>query len=363
MITTLVILLAMVAMVFYRSAPDASGRFFLSRDFTTTLKGLCAIVVIFIHVPDAWSNTGQETIGRFAYVAVTIFFLFSAYGMMYSLEHNPGYMKTFWRNRLLSLLIPQAMINIVYFILKRLVDVPVGFDFLLIVNEYVWILLEYCLAFYIVVTLARHFKARTNRPIYLSLAALIVGSSLWSYFYGEDNVTHTLSGWPYERLGLLWGLIIYRYKGTLERLLTSRHRRRQMLVTGLMCAILGVAYLRYKAVWFTGEYCVKILLGVAIIMLLFELSHGRRYFNAATRFLGNCSYEIYLSHGIVMKTLAILLPTLSSNLFLALTFGLTIGLSWPIHYFGNNLVNLFRAPSPEKAAVSQTAPKIRHYEQ
>ena len=48
--------------------PDkrSDGENFFSKNYTTALKGLAAIVVIFVHVPAEFGNKLQDAIGSFA---------------------------------------------------------------------------------------------------------------------------------------------------------------------------------------------------------------------------------------------------------------------------------------------------------
>ncbi|MCC8098523.1 MAG: acyltransferase [Clostridiales bacterium] len=98
---------------------EADCRFF-SKDYTTVLKGLCCVIVVFVHVPDGFKNTVQDLIGSFAYICVTIFFMLSSYGLRYSFENKEGYSKTFFKNRVLVLLVP--------YIISCLLKVVCGFS-------------------------------------------------------------------------------------------------------------------------------------------------------------------------------------------------------------------------------------------
>lgn len=82
------------------------------------LKGVCCLLVVYVHFVGSHTNVLQDAIGSFAYIAVTLFFMTSAYGMMLNAERKNDYLKTFWRNRLLALLVPWACVNIVAFLLN-----------------------------------------------------------------------------------------------------------------------------------------------------------------------------------------------------------------------------------------------------
>ena len=67
------------------------GQFF-SKDYTDVLKGLCCLIIIYVHIKPERGNTLQDAIGSFAYVAVTFFFLVSAYGMLAGVERKQNYL-------------------------------------------------------------------------------------------------------------------------------------------------------------------------------------------------------------------------------------------------------------------------------
>ena len=70
------------------------------------IRAICCIIVVLVHIPQQHSNIIQDVIGSFGYIAVTLFFMLSAYGLKYSIENKKDYLKFFWKNRILVLLIP-----------------------------------------------------------------------------------------------------------------------------------------------------------------------------------------------------------------------------------------------------------------
>ncbi len=77
---TSAVLLLLAAAIFPQNKPD-DGTFFLKKEYTSWLMGLCAIVVVMVHFSEPYQNPLQDLIGSFAFVAVMFFFLISAYGM------------------------------------------------------------------------------------------------------------------------------------------------------------------------------------------------------------------------------------------------------------------------------------------
>ena len=112
LLTLLLIAFIFIAVV-WKAKPRVNGEGFFDKEYTNTLKGICSIVVIFVHIPEVYQNPLQDALGSFAYVCVTGFFMISAFGMQYSLNHNPKYLASFPVNRLTALLIPNIIINII----------------------------------------------------------------------------------------------------------------------------------------------------------------------------------------------------------------------------------------------------------
>lgn len=303
---------------------------------THVLKGLCAIIVVLVHFPENFQNPLQDAAGSFAYVAVTFFFFVSAYGMEYSFDHRQDYLKHFWRGRLMGLLIPMILINLLSMIFCFFdPDYNEPIKALVSLNGYVRVLLEYCLAFYLIHYCRRRYKLSARVADWV-LISLVVSSSLILYFVNTVD-----DGWPYERLGLVWGLLAYRNKDAILRSFT----RRNLLWFGcavIVSGLLGVAYLKFKTEYFWGGYLLKIVLGVSLITLLFVITTRWRTGNKASRFLSNISYEIYLSHGLCMNFVAFLLPCIDNSCFAVLTFAVTIIVSWLVRLATQPLSRLIK---------------------
>ena len=89
---------------------------------------------------------------------------------------------------------------------------------------------------------------------------------------------------------------------------------------------------------------LKIVLGVTLLLLLFSATSNRKFNDKISLWLGNVSYEVYLSHGMVMGALALWLPeSIDSGLFILLTVLITLALSTAVHFIGKPIVNLLRA--------------------
>lgn len=329
-VLTALVPILLVLCVLWGNKKVSNSDTFMSKDYTTVLKGACCIIVILVHIPLAYQNKLQDAIGSFAFICVTMFFLMSAYGMSLSKDKKNGYMKHFWRNRLSALLVPQMLINISFCISQYLTTGEYGNFFY--INNYIIVLLEYCLWFYLVY-IGRNLYSGKVANILLVVGVAI--SSFVMYFLFDGNE------WCYERWGLIWGLLLYLNFSLIKRFVKSNWSK--IFIFGLISLILGIAYLKFKTFFFYGEYLLKILLGLVVILFVYILSSQRILGNKAILFLGRISYEVYLSHGLVMIVLKNVMPELSSGIFIVLTVLITILFSAMIHYIGKPIVRYCRA--------------------
>ena len=186
MICTAFILLVYFLLIIYgcrwKSIDDTEH--FMNLEYTNVLKGLCCILVVIVHVSTAYENPLQQAVGGFSQVSVTLYFLFSAYGVLYGIRNKPNYLKKFWKNRLPSLLIPFVLSCV----LKLLVGVEPGSGG----TYFVFVLL----LFYVVTYVAARFFAKQ--------AVLIVCIAVCLYSV-IGSATHWLH-WPTQALGFAYVL-------------------------------------------------------------------------------------------------------------------------------------------------------------
>lgn len=322
------------------SCKKEDGHFF-SKDYTTVLKGLCCIVVIYVHIQEPFGNSLQDMIGSFAYVCVTMFFLISAYGMLLSVEKKKDYLLHFWRNRLLSLLVPCLLVNLLTFVLNVINYKKLNCSLLFDLNSYVFVLLQWCVWFYIIESLKEKFFPKR---LILSDILLIIGvvvSSMFNYFFiSAENSAET--GWCYERMGLVWGVLLYRYFEKIK-LWMDKCRAVKILILFILGLVLGITYVKFKSLYFIGEYLLKILLGVILISLLFTATSNLKLGNSLSIGLGNISYEVYLSHHVIMSTLICWLSyRVNSGIFILLTVFFTVLISMLIHSLNTIIINKWR---------------------
>ncbi len=319
----------------------SDNRNFFSKEYTDVLKGLCCLVVIYVHISPNRGNVLQDAIGSFAYIAVTFFFLVSAYGMMAGIERKQNYLKNFWRNRLVSLLIPCFLLNIVSYVLGLTVKGDASITILYHINGYVVILLQWCLWFYIVMWCKNRWFSKKKILTDWILIAGVVVSSIALYLFVRAEVS-AQAGWCFERIGLVWGILLYRYYDKFVGWM-DKSRIVKVIFLTLIGGILGLCYLKYKMVYFFGAYLLKVVLGFVLLLLLFTATSNRKFGDVVSNWLGGISYEVYLSHGMVMGYIILFLPSnFNSGAFILLSVVSTLLLSTGIHAIGKPIVKYLR---------------------
>ncbi len=334
MFLTALLPLLMLAILFYGNKKDATGKFFFSKDYTTILKGFCCIFIVIGHAPIEYKNSIQDALSSFGFVRVTLFFILSGYGISLCADKKNGYMKTFWRNRLASLLIPGLLVNILALFVYSIIENGFDFSHLVYINPYIYVLLQYYLLFYIVFHGMKYYSQNTANLILISAVVL---SSVIGYYQGAKG---GVWGWPYERMGLVWGLLLYFYFDRIKAFVTPNIKKVAIFLA--LSLVLGVMYLKFKHEPFWGEYLLKIVLGATIITLLFMLSSTRIWGNKIITFFGDIFYEVFLSHMIIIFLIQYLFPTLPSGVFIITSAAATIIISAAIHYLGQPIINALR---------------------
>ncbi|MBQ9993179.1 MAG: acyltransferase [Clostridia bacterium] len=122
----LLISLALVVICFIGASVAPKGEIFsdyMSKDRTTSIKGVFAYIIVLSHMLQYISTSGADNIARAAIVGigqlmVTMFFFYSGYGIMESCKAKPGYMKGFFKNRIIKTLVHFDIAIVLFIILN-----------------------------------------------------------------------------------------------------------------------------------------------------------------------------------------------------------------------------------------------------
>ena len=311
---------------------------FMSIADTTFLRGFWCIIVVLVHVPDAYQNRIQDMLGSFAYIGVTFFFMTSAYGLEYSLEHKEGYMDYFWRRRLPPILIPALIANAIQVVAYGLNSEEVSVLSFININDWVKVLLLYYFVFWLIYGFLPKLMRGGGIWQDVVICLIVLGCSLVDYFT-EFKIT---SRWIVEPLGFAYGIIAANYSSGIRNRIGKKWIEKSAVLM-FLSGIIGIAYLKFKPVLFWGDYILKIFLGIAITSFVFVLISKFEVGNRVNEFLSKISYEVYLSHYAVFAILiAIDNYNMNSGQYVLVSICVTIIIAYMVFYINKLLSLLLR---------------------
>lgn len=316
LITMLLITTFLGYLLLIRDTTGIKNRFF-DVNTTTTMRGFWCLVVMLVHVPKLHQNLIQDLLGSFAYIGVTFFFMTSSYGLMLSIrKRNDAALKEFWKRRLPKLLFPMILVNILAFASDAVIGTA-SFRTLLDFSDFVSQIIMFYLIFWLVFRIPAQRIAQTGRTYILCVCVVIISLVIYAT---EDFCSLK---WPTESMGFLYGILLAEYAD----IFIEKISKRWILSCVLSCVlalILGVFYLQVKYETFWGDYVVKILLGCSILVFVLSINTKYAIGNAAGRFLGKISYEVFLLHGLVFRWVDYVLGPIDSGLYILVSMIVTV---------------------------------------
>lgn len=319
MVTVISMLLIAAFLGYLILVPDTQGKrnHFFDLSTTTSMRGFWCLVVMLVHVPEAYRNGIQDLLGSFAYIGVTFFFMTSGYGLMLAARKSTdGFMRGFWKRRLPKLLIPTVLVNLLTMVLD-FQGSRVNIWRIFHLNSFVRQLLVFYFAFWVIFSLPIQKQGAKQ----LILGITVVGISL--LIYVSDT---SLFYWPVESFGFLYGVLMPNWKEQFSAK-AKQNWAKGLAVLTIFCLLLGVMYLKVKYVAFFGDYLLRIALGIFMLLLILWANVKYPVGNAAGRFLGKISYEVYLIHGLVFEQVQHILPGMNSGCYILVSMTATVLLS------------------------------------
>lgn len=324
--TTALIMLAIIsalAVIAAVGCRKADKETFFDINNTSVMRGVFSIIILLVHVPQGYTNRIQDMVGSFAYIGVTFFFMTSAYGLMLNITKNPLSIKHFWQKRLVKLLLPMFVINVLFFIITFIESGQLSISRLLNVNNWVAQLLLFYLAFFVVF---RFTKLCITAKVAM-VSTFVVAFSLVAYFFSQ----YLYFSWAVESFGFIYGMVLALHKEKIYTLLSTKPLLKLSVLT-VLSLVSGVAYLKFKYVFFFGDYLLKIFLGIFILLLILAVNTRISFSNPISLLLGSISYEVYLIHAFVFDKLMLYVPSLQSGVFILCCIIITTLLSLAVKF-------------------------------
>lgn len=326
----LLILLFMALLVAVRDGRGKQSAFF-DLESSNCMRGFWCIVILLVHIPAVYQNPLQDMVGSFAYIGVTFFFMTSGYGLMLGIN-NKGIksIEGFWLRRLPKLLLPMLLTNIIASLANFYQSGIYQPSDLINIHGFVRQLIVFYFIFWAVFCFLPQNVSDNNKSIIVCTAVLLVSVAI--YFF-------KISGWATESFGFIYGILLAKYKEKFEAF--AKHKWLPKSIAFFVSSlILGIIYIKFKHIVFLGDYIIKILLGLSIIIFILILNSKISIGNSVGRFMGKISYEVYLLHSAAFVFLSALYPDMNSGVFILLSLIITVAFS----KFVNSICNIIFKP-------------------
>lgn len=292
------ICLCLIYCVFLMSRnSDVNEENFLLKDHFLSERGLWAIIIVIGH---AWNDLyltklpiGIVTnpITHYGHIAVAGFFFLSGYGMSYKLKGDK-----FWDGRLLKVLLPYWMTNVVYIICSSIYDH--SFDLkacaLSFVSPYInrqaWYIFSviFMYAAYYIAYRLFHDKSEWGEWIFTLIIMFMYTCLAFLLKWG--------SWWYVSIAGFVIGIFVEKHKNAVEEL-AFRNKNKIIVATVLFMALQIV--FTNMSLFSEGRIGVALKLIMASVFP-FVLVANRRFWyikNPLLDFFGKIAVWIYLSQG------------------------------------------------------------------
>ena len=215
--------------------------------------------------------------------------MLSAYGLKYSVANKENYLKKFWKNRILVLLIPFWITNVLYVLNEpkgNLIDnllLIIGFYF-----SFLTIFIVFSICFWAVYKLVKKEK----------IADIIICTFVFLYSI-LGKVFGIESGWMVETMGFIYGILIFYMTQKLRKMKNFKY----FIIFLISSVIIGIFYIKYKEVYMIGTWILRTILSMNLILLLIIILNNVIIKSKVLDYIGKISYEIYLMHGLSISIL------------------------------------------------------------
>ena len=145
-----------------------------------------------------------------------------------------------------------------------------------------------------------------------------------------------------ESLGFIYGIVLYNCYVKYNKWIINKYFYK-CIILFFASLFFGLLYLKVKPIYFFGDYIVKIILGICILLFMLQITGKFKIGNKVNMFLGKISYEIYLLHTVIFTFLNIIIEQFSlkinSGIYIILSIVITIFVSYIIYNLTNYILN------------------------
>ena len=319
----------------YRIAVNSGGLQLYSFNLQETLplRGILAVCVFLNHL-SAHLDAASPWVLDFEMwgtPSVACFFLLAGYGLAYSVKtKGPAYLDGFFRKRLSKLLLPFAMMIIIYQSYKIMCGTFSWHGLLVEPSRFSWfiyVLLVWYVGFYLCFKNSCSHKSSILKVwlftvVYMSVTVKLHLIYYWisilpmpmaiTYVFYEEKSRNYIQQHPYLSLSVVGGVFA--------------------MVMGY--TLYGI-YVHQLPGWGPLVYTT---LPIWVVFFTYMLGGAK---NVITNFLGRISYEIYIVHGFILLLLGDIIiasnPHLNSISVILLLFAITVVCAWGLNLLSRRI--------------------------
>ena len=306
---------------------------YLKWDQMMALRTLACLSIILHHLTQRITNYGgiyKGPITLYNYIGflcTAVFFFSSGYGLMYSYLNKNNYLDGFLRKRLISVLVPFFLVNVITVLVNHMVyKKGTGDDFLYVIKQIVGIELLDGNAWFIVeiivlyVLFAAFFSLIKNKDVSLVLLILAtIGIMAFAFFRGHDyddyKETYFMGEWWFNStITFAFGLLYARFKNGIEGFF-RKHYKGMVIAFALLSVIITLAgiivnnvfgyYHEMLSSYRTDALITLIVQSInCIVVVTFQLLLNMKITvkNKALDYMGSIQMLVFLVHGYFVRT-------------------------------------------------------------
>lgn len=266
------------------------------------LKGVSCVLVVISHISLQLGGKGILILtSSVGYLAVGIFFFSSGYGLMYSFISKENYLKGFLQKRVLKIVIPFWITNIIFLLVYIIIykehytylDILKYIFGIKLICGHAWFMI-FLICFYILFwAIGKLFKK--DKYIIALMTIIILSFSLLIGFkiikYGDFG--KNILAFPI-------GMLMAKYNTKVREYIDNKYNNFTVLSTILFF----ITYGYYTVIkWHIGmennlliNYIVDFICQMSFINMMLMLVQKIRIKSKVTIFVSSISYEIYLMH-------------------------------------------------------------------
>ena len=322
----------------------------LSLDNTTKLRGILAFAIILHHMSEKITTGGKffPLMVHAGYLIVAVFFFLSGYGCLLSyIKKGKTYLKTFWKNRILYLVIIYLLTTIAYLFYYRAIDKSIGINSILysFINGnpiamnswYIIVQLFMYIFFYISYSIPNINKWSRIGMVFSFLLLLAI-----LFDYCEYK-----SIWYISNFAFVFGLIYAQDKDYFQRLLERKWIFLLVFTLIVLAAFSALPLFFENDNVFSGAFSIRhvsrYISTVAFVSLIILFLFKIRIIGVFWKKMGLMSLELYLLHGMVYSFLHSSFCYIEQDVaWTLLTIAITVLISIPAHYINSIISQMIR---------------------